>query len=129
MSLIDLLFGRPLKSSDERGEKLGPAAGIAVFGLDALSSPAYGPEAALTWLIPLGTAGITYIVPTSVGVVTVSKFAEGAWVTTLLIPGIMILMISVRRHYDREQAETAKPEPLDLRDLREPLVVVPILRW
>ena len=47
----------------------------------------------------------------------------------MLIPGIMILMISVRRHYDREQAETAKPEPLDLRDLREPLVVVPILRW
>ena len=66
---------------------------------------------------------------TTVDVVTVSKFAEGAWVTTLLIPGIMILMISVRRHYDREQAETAKPEPLDLRDLREPLVVVPILRW
>src|SRR5207249_9199244 len=66
---------------------------------------------------------------TTVGVVTVSKFAEGAWVTTLLISGIMILMISVRRHYDREQAETVKPEPLDLRDLREPLVVVPILRW
>src|SRR6184192_3833763 len=65
MSLIDLLFGRPLKSSDERGEKLGPAVGIAVFGLDALSSAAYGPEAALTLLIPLGAAGITYIVPIS----------------------------------------------------------------
>jgi len=69
MSLIDLLFGRPLKSSDERSEKLGPAAGIAVFGLDALSSAAYGPEAALTLLIPLGAAGITYIVPISASII------------------------------------------------------------
>jgi len=47
----------------------------------------------------------------------------------LLIPTIMTLMISVRRHYDREQVETAKPAPLDLSNLREPLVVFPILRW
>src|SRR2546429_5458769 len=69
MALMDLLFGRPLRSSEERGEKLGPAAGIAVFGLDALSSAAYGPEAALTLLIPLGAAGITYIVPISASII------------------------------------------------------------
>src|SRR3989475_12965942 len=69
MSLIDLLVGRPLKSSEERGEKLGPAAGIAIFGLDALSSAAYGPEAALTLLIPLGAAGITYILPISASII------------------------------------------------------------
>jgi amino acid transporter len=65
----------------------------------------------------------------TVGVVTVSKFAEGAWVITLLIPAIMILMISVRRHYDHIEAETANPKPLELSNLREPLVVVPILHW
>src|SRR5438445_12813768 len=32
-------------SSEERTERLGAAAGIPVFGLDALSSAAYGPEA------------------------------------------------------------------------------------
>src|SRR6266446_3422845 len=69
MSLIDLLVGRPLKLSEERGEKLGPAAGIAVFGLDALSSAAYGPEAALTLLIPLGAAGIAYIIPISASII------------------------------------------------------------
>jgi hypothetical protein len=36
MSVIDFLLGRPLKSSEETREKIGPAAGIAVFGLDAL---------------------------------------------------------------------------------------------
>lgn len=63
MSLADLLFGRPLASSEDRAEKIGPAAGIPIFGLDALSSAAYGPEAALTLLIPLGAAGIAYILP------------------------------------------------------------------
>src|SRR5581483_10749553 len=40
-------------------------AGIPIFGLDALSSAAYGPEAALTVLIPLGIVGLGYIVPIS----------------------------------------------------------------
>ena len=63
MSFTNILFGRPLRSSEEGSEKLGPTAGIAIFGLDALSSAAYGPEAALTLLIPLGAAGIAYLLP------------------------------------------------------------------
>jgi amino acid transporter len=63
MSIVDLIFGRPLSTSEERGEKLSWKAGIPVFGLDALSSAAYGPEAALALLIPLGVAGLNYILP------------------------------------------------------------------
>ena len=65
MSLADILLGKPLATSDERAEQIGPVAGIPIFGLDALSSAAYGPEAALTLLIPLGAAGVAYIVPIS----------------------------------------------------------------
>jgi amino acid transporter len=65
----DLLFGRPLATSEERAEHIGPIAGIPVFGLDALSSAAYGPEAALTLLIPLGLLGVQYIVPVSGAIV------------------------------------------------------------
>ena len=68
MSLIDLLFGRPLSSSEERGERLGASAGIPVFGLDALSSAAYGPEAALALLIVLGATGVAYIVPITISI-------------------------------------------------------------
>jgi amino acid transporter len=64
----DLLFGRPLATSEERAEHIGPIAGIPIFGLDALSSAAYGPEAALTLLIPLGLQGVHYIVPVSVAI-------------------------------------------------------------
>src|ERR1700735_4667289 len=62
---LNLLFGRPLATSEERAEHIGPLAGIPIFGLDALSSAAYGPEAALTLLIPLGMMGVHYIVPIS----------------------------------------------------------------
>lgn len=65
MGFIDLLLGRPLASNEARAEQVGVAAGIPNFGLDALSSAAYGPEAALTLLIPLGLAGVAYIVPIS----------------------------------------------------------------
>ncbi len=64
-SILDILFGPPLSSEEDLKERIGPAAGIPVFGLDALSSAAYGPEAALTILIPLGLAGVVYIVPIS----------------------------------------------------------------
>lgn len=63
MRILDLLLGRPLASAEARAERIGPAAGIPIFGLDALSSAAYGPEAALTLLIPLGAAGVSLIVP------------------------------------------------------------------
>ena len=66
---MTLLFGRPLATSEERAEHIGPLAGIPVFGLDALSSAAYGPEAALTLLIPLGLMGVHYIVPVSAAIV------------------------------------------------------------
>jgi amino acid transporter len=65
----DILFGKPLPTWDERAEHLGIGTGIPIFGLDALSSAAYGPEAALTLLIPLGAAGIAYIVPISASVI------------------------------------------------------------
>ncbi len=66
---LNLLFGRALATSEERAEHIGPLAGIPVFGLDALSSAAYGPEAALTLLIPLGLLGVKYIVPVSTAIV------------------------------------------------------------
>ncbi len=66
MTLIELLLGRPLATEDEKAERIGAVKGIPIFGLDALSSAAYGPEAALTIMIPLGMAGVAYIVPISV---------------------------------------------------------------
>jgi amino acid transporter len=70
MNILDFVVGKPLKTSDERAEQIGPSAGVPIFGLDALSSAAYGPEAALSLLIPLGLMGVHYIIPISAAIIT-----------------------------------------------------------
>src|SRR3989440_5542030 len=70
MNILDVIVGKPLKTSDERAEQIGVREGIPIFGLDALSSAAYGPEAALSLLIPLGLLGVDYIVPISAAIIT-----------------------------------------------------------
>jgi amino acid transporter len=70
MNILDAIIGKPIKTSEERAEQIGVREGIPIFGLDALSSAAYGPEAALSLLIPLGLLGVQYIVPISAAIIT-----------------------------------------------------------
>lgn len=81
MSLIDYLFGRKLASDEEGEQRVGVWAGIPMLGLDALGSAAYGPEAALTLLIPLGAAGVGYVGP----------------ISTLIIVLLMVVYFSYRQ--------------------------------
>jgi amino acid transporter len=83
MSLFDLVVGKPLATSEERAEHIGPIAGIPVFGLDALSSAAYGPEAALTLLIPLGLGGIQHIVPISFAIIGLLAIVYVSYLQTI----------------------------------------------
>lgn len=80
-SLADKLVGRPLASSRASEEKIGIWAGIPILGLDGLSSSAYGPEAALTLLVPLGAAGLVYIGP----------------ITLLILVLLLLLYLSYRQ--------------------------------
>jgi amino acid transporter len=58
MSIADFLLGRPLPTESDETERVGPLVGVPILGLDALASAAYGPEALLTVLLPLGAAGL-----------------------------------------------------------------------
>jgi amino acid transporter len=62
-------------------------------------------------------------------VVLIAKFKAGAWVTALLIPGLLAIMISVRRHYDCVALETESSAPLEMTRLEPPIVIVPIETW
>jgi amino acid transporter len=42
-------------------------------------------------------------------VVVVSKFTIGAWLPAVVIPALVTLLVSIRRHYDRVRAATAAP--------------------
>jgi amino acid transporter len=83
MSLETLIFGKPLRSSEERAEQIGPLAGIPIFGLDALSSAGYGPEAALTILIALGASGLDYIVPITAAIVVLLAIVFVSYLQTI----------------------------------------------
>src|SRR5205085_1859434 len=62
-------------------------------------------------------------------IVACAKFKEGAWITLILIPGLIGIMIGVRRHYNQIAAQVSSPTPANLQDLTPPLVVVPIEEW
>lgn len=83
MSFGNFLFGKPIATSEERAERIGWAAGIPIFGLDALSSAAYGPEAALTLLLPLGVAGVAYILPISLSIIALLTIVYFSYLQTI----------------------------------------------
>ncbi|HEX8173165.1 MAG TPA: APC family permease [Thermoanaerobaculia bacterium] len=71
MSFVRALLGRRLANWESEEVKIGAARGVPVLGLDALASAAYGPEAALAILIPIGAAGLGAIGPITVVVLIV----------------------------------------------------------
>jgi amino acid transporter len=83
MSLADLLFGPPLPSSEDQRQRLGWVEGIPTFGLDALSSAAYGPEAALTILLPLGVAGLSHLLPLSTAIIVLLAIVSFSYRQTI----------------------------------------------
>lgn len=87
MAILNWLFGRHLATAEEEEQRIGVIAGIPMLGLDALASAAYGPEAALTILMVLGAAGVSYIGP-----------------ITLLIVGLLLLV-----YFSYRQTITAYP--------------------
>jgi amino acid transporter len=54
---------RPLANREGRSREIGIAEGVPALGLDALSSSAYGPEAALSILVAAGAAGLADLGP------------------------------------------------------------------
>jgi hypothetical protein len=67
--------------------------------------------------------GVTVII------VLIAKFTEGAWITLILIPGLILTMRLVKRHYDHVAREIEYSAPLNTRRLAPPLVVITIDHW
>lgn len=57
-------------------------------------------------------------------IVVVSKFTEGAWIPTVVIPIIVVIFRSVHRHYDRLETDTAIPSGTVVTPMREAVLVL-----
>jgi hypothetical protein len=85
-----------------------------------------GPHA--QWSMAVNGAGAVCTAVTLI-VVLVSKFADGAWITTLIIAVLLALFVGVRAHYRAVASEMATTAPLDVGDLKPPVVLLPIRGW
>ena len=63
MSVVDILLGRRLANREQDTRRIGWLEAVPAMGLDGLGSSSYGPEAALTMLLPLGAASLGWIGP------------------------------------------------------------------
>jgi amino acid transporter len=61
-------------------------------------------------------------------IVTVSKFTEGAWITALVIPGLVLFFRRLQRYNEGLASAVHTEGPLDLSNLAAPIVVVPLRR-
>jgi hypothetical protein len=62
-------------------------------------------------------------------IVAAAKFTEGAWIIFVLVPVLIALMVSVRRHYHAVAKEVSSASPLELKNVTPPLAVVPVEDW
>ncbi len=69
MSAYRLIFGRPLRTSEGEKERLDRPRALGAFGLDALSSVAYGPDEILYVLVLAGAAGLVWDIPIALAIV------------------------------------------------------------
>jgi hypothetical protein len=63
-------------------------------------------------------------------VIVVAKFHDGAWITVVLIPALLLLFYSVRRHYAIVEGQTARDTEIELDADPAPVgVVIPVKSW
>ncbi|HEX8153147.1 MAG TPA: APC family permease [Thermoanaerobaculia bacterium] len=62
-------------------------------------------------------------------VIVATKFLDGAWITVLLIPSVLLLFHLVRLHYAKVDHQVHRDEDLDLDPQPQVSVVVPVKTW
>jgi hypothetical protein len=86
------------------------------------------PERDSGWWLKMFINGLGAIVTAiTVGVVAISKFAEGAWITIVLIPIMVAVFYRIRAHYrDVGKQLTLRGLPPSIKPFPAPRVVMPI---
>jgi amino acid transporter len=80
------------------------------------------------WFLKSGINGIGAIATlVTLGVVGISKFVEGAWITIFIIPLLVLIFMRIRTHY-REVAQqlSLRGLPPSLKPIPTPRVIIPI---
>ncbi len=112
-ALLIVLFGGSVTS-------LLPLYGIGVFTAFTLSQAALVArwwrlqEPGWQWRLAINAVGTTVTALVAI-IVGVTRFTQGAWVVLVLIPGLVMLLLTIRRHY----SDVADHLAIDLHDPQE----------
>jgi hypothetical protein len=86
--------------------------------------PGHGPRIALAYnslgAVATGAALV---------IIIATKFIEGAWITVIAAPGLVLLLQGINRHYQNIAREVELPLQLQASTLRPPVVIIPIHGW
>lgn len=78
-----ILFGRPLSTEEEAGERLGVGTGLSVFASDNISSSAYATEEIMRVLVLAGAGALALTLPISLAVVLVMAIVVTSYRQTI----------------------------------------------
>jgi hypothetical protein len=65
----------------------------------------------------------------ALAIILAAKFVDGAWITVLVIPILLLLFRQTHRHYQRVARQIRTRQPLDLSRNDAPVVLVPMRNW
>ena len=86
-------------------------------------APLAGPRTGLACRLAVNAVGALATAAVTI-VVVVSKFTEGAWIPTLVIPLLVLMFSSIHRHYQRVDSELACPPGTPLPDIVHTVIVL-----
>lgn len=69
------------------------------------------------------------VTATALFIIVVTKFSEGAWITLLVIPGVIFLLKIIKQYYVELDAQLREDAPLRLGSSESPVVVVVTQGW
>jgi amino acid transporter len=75
----------------------------------------------------INTTGAT-VTAVALVIIVVAKFMEGAWITILVIPCVIALLLIIHRYYQRV-ARAVQAGPLEVADPRPPILLVAVQEW
>ena len=82
------------------------------------------------WRLSMAVNGVGAVATgITVCVVLLTKFTSGAWITAIVIPLIILIMLGIHHHYLWVGRQIAAQEALNISNLCQPIVVLPIPGW
>jgi amino acid transporter len=115
-------------------DKLIPLFAVGAFGAFALSQAGmvahWWRKGGRAWRVSLSINALGAVGTTvALLVIIVAKFSEGAWITLIIVPGLIVLFLAIHRHYLHVIREIRAPTDLEPLKRKPLTVIVPIQSW